>query len=239
MAKVEFQIPKMGYSSIESYKTLRTNLQFCGSDRKVIAFTSCTPNEGKSSTVLNLAISLCEAGKKVVIVDADMRNSVMLGKVRVKESVKGLSHFLSRQADINDCICSTNVKNLHVIFAGPVPPNPTELLGGRFFADMIKALTEVCDYVLVDTPPLGSVIDSAIIARQCDGCVLVVAAGEISYRFAQDVQGQLEKTNCPILGVILNKVDTGAAGYYGKYGKYGKYGNYDEHREAELSAEAE
>lgn len=235
MPKVEFQIPEMDYSSSESYKSLRTNLQFCGSDKKVIAVTSCTPNEGKSSVVLNLAVSLCEAGKKVVIVDADMRNSVMMGKVRVTESVKGLSHFLSRQVSLNDSICSTNVKNLHVIFAGPVPPNPTELLGGRLFGDMINALKDVCDYVLVDTPPLGSVIDSAIIAEQCDGCVVVIASGETSYRFAQNVKGQLEKTGCPILGVILNKVDAAAVGYYGKYGSYGKYGGYGEHKVAAAS----
>ena len=219
----------MDYSSLESYKSLRTNLQFCGSDKKAIAVTSCTPNEGKSTVVRNLAISLCEAGKKVVVVDADMRNSVLMGKVSVTDSVKGLSHFLSRQSGLNDCICSTNIKNLHVIFAGPVPPNPTELLGGKLFGDMINALKEVCDYVLVDTPPLGSVIDSAIIAKECDGCVMVIASGEISYRFAQSVKGQLDKTDCPILGAVLNKEDTAAVGYYGKYGDYGNYGNYGEH----------
>lgn len=227
MTKVEFQIQKLDYSSSESYKSLRTNLQFCGSDKKVIAVTSCTPNEGKSSIVLNLAVSLCEAGKKVVIVDADMRKSVLMGKVKVTEPVKGLSHFLSKQSSLNDCICVTNIKNLHVLFAGPVPPNPTELLGSRLFCEMIKALKDVFDYILIDTPPLGSVIDSAIIARQCDGSVMVIAAKEVSYRFAQNVKRQLEKTDCPILGVVLNKVDTTAARYYGKYGKYGKYGEYE------------
>lgn len=229
MASVEIKSQKLDYSAEESYKSLRTNLQFCGEDKKVIAITSCTPNEGKSSVTLNLAISLADAGKKVLLVDADLRKSVLLGRIRVTESVKGLTHFLSRQAQLIDVICNTSVPNLSIIFAGPVPPNPAELLGSKYFKELLKSARKVYDYILVDTPPLGSVIDSAIIAEECDGSMMVIESGVISYRFAQEVKEQLAKSNCPILGVVLNKVDMAKQGYgkyYGKYGKYGNYGNY-------------
>lgn len=226
MVNVDIKIPKLDYSAAESYKSLRTNLQFCGEDKKIIAITSCTPNEGKSSVTMNLAISLTEAGKKVLLVDADLRKSVLVGRTRVRESVKGLTHYLSRQASLIDVICSTNVNNFHIIFAGPVPPNPAELLGGKLFHEMLRSLRKIYDYILIDTPPLGSVIDSVVIAEECDGSVLVIESGVISYRFAQEVKAQLEKSNCPILGVVLNKVDMSKQGYYGKYYEkyYGKYG---------------
>lgn len=227
MVKVEIKTQKMDYSGSEAYKSLRTNLQFCGEDKKVIAITSCTPNEGKSSVTLNLAVSLAEAGKKVILIDADLRKSVLLGSTKVKESVKGLTHYLSRQAQLLDVVCATNINNMYIVYAGTVPPNPAELLGGNAFREMLVSFRKVYDYILIDTPPLGSVIDSAIVAEECDGSVMVIESGVIRYRFAQNVKGQLEKSNCPILGVVLNKVDMSKQGYYGKYyGKYGQYGKY-------------
>lgn len=229
MVNVEIKTQKLDYSGAEAYKSLRTNLQFCGEDKKVIAITSCTPNEGKSSVTMNLAVSLADAGKKVLLIDADLRKSVLVGRTKVKESIKGLTHYLSKQAALIEVICATNVKNLHIVYAGPVPPNPAELLGGKHFRELLISLRKVYDYILVDTPPLGSVIDSAIIAEECDGSIMVIETGVISYRFAQDVKRQLEKSNCPILGVVLNKVDMSKQGYYGKYYSkyYGKYGNED------------
>ena len=213
MVNVDIKIPKLDYSAAESYKSLRTNLQFCGEDKKIIAITSCTPNEGKSSVTMNLAISLTEAGKKVLLVDADLRKSVLVGRTRVRESVKGLTHYLSRQASLIDVICSTNVNNFHMIYAGPVPPNPAELLSGKLFHEMLKSLRKIYDYILIDTPPLGSVIDSVVIAEECDGSVMVIESGVISYRFAQEVKAQLEKSNCPIIFVVLNKEDIYKQGY--------------------------
>ena len=221
MINVEIKTKKLDYSAAESFKSLRTNLQFCGEDKKVIAVTSCTPNEGKSSVTMNLAVSLAEAGKKVLLVDGDLRKSVLVGRTKVKGMSKGLTHYLSKQASLIDVICSTNVPTIHMIFAGPVPPNPAELLGGKLFKEMISSLRKIYDYILIDTPPLGSVIDSVVIAEECDGSVLLIESGVISYRFAQEVKEQLAKSNCPILGVILNKVDMFKQGYYGKY--YGKY----------------
>lgn len=228
--KINPDIIEREYSSSEAYKSLRTNINFCGSDKKALLITSCTPNEGKSSVSLNLAVSLAESGKRVLLIDADLRKSVIMGKVEVTGDgtgeVLGLTHYLSKQTQLKEVICSTDIKNLFVILPGPVPPNPAELLGNQYFTTMLKVLRDVYDYILIDSPPLGLVIDSAIIAKECDGSILVIETGVISYRFAQEVKSQLEKTGCPILGTILNKVDRQHGGkYYGKY--YGKYGEED------------
>lgn len=224
MKEVNIYRQELDYSANESYKSLRTNLLFCGEDKKVIAVTSCTPNEGKSTVSLNLALSLADSGKKVLFINADLRKSVLMGRTEVEgEEIKGLSHLLSHQETIENVICATNVPRFHIIYAGTVPLNPAELLGSKYFKRFLSAIRKVYDYVIIDTPPLGSVIDSAVIADECDGSIIVMESGVISYRFAQDVKGQLEKCNCPILGVILNKVDMSKQGYYGKY--YGKYGD--------------
>lgn len=200
---------------------LRTNLEFSGSDKRAIVLTSSTPNEGKSTVSLGLALSLSESGKRVLLVDADLRKSVLIGRHKVTESVKGLSHYLSGQAQLSDVICGTQEDNMFVIFAGIIPPNPSELLGSERFAELIRRTKNDYDYVIVDAPPLGSVIDAAVIAKACDASVLVVAASTVSYKFIRTVKSQLEKTECPILGVVLNKVNMKQNRYYGKY-----YGNY-------------
>lgn len=227
MKQVKVYFEKDNYHITEAYKSLRTNIQFCGKDKKVIALTSCTPNEGKSSVSMQLAASLAEAGKKTLLIDADMRKSVLMGRLDISgQEIQGLTHFLSGQSNLTDVICATDVKNFHLIYSGPFPPNPAELLGGKTFKNMLNALRDIYDYIILDTPPLGSVIDSAIIAGSCDGVIMVVESGAISYRFAQEVKEQLEKSNCPILGAVLNKVDMQKQSY-GKYGKYyGKYGKY-------------
>ena len=209
------------YRTNEAYKMLRTNLEFSGFDKRAIVLTSSTPNEGKSTVSLGLALSLSESGKRVLLVDADLRKSVLMGRHKVTESVKGLSHYLSGQAQLSDVICGTQEDNMFVIFAGIIPPNPSELLGSERFAELIRRTKNDYDYVIVDAPPLGSVIDAAVIAKACDASVLVVAASTVSYKFIRTVKSQLEKTECPILGVVLNKVNMKQNRYYGKY-----YGNY-------------
>lgn len=216
---------ELDFRTKEAYKTLRANLEFVGDDVKVIAVTSCTPNEGKSSVSMNLAKAIAESGKKVILIDADLRKSVLVGRYKTGAVRCGLTHFLSGQKSFQEICCSTNVRNLYIAFAGPVPPNPSELLGGKYFSVAIQKLRDVFDYVIVDTPPLGSVIDSAIVSKQCDGSIMVVACNEISYRFAQRVKAQLEKAEGRILGCVLNKVPINKKGYYSKY--YDKYyGDY-------------
>lgn len=208
------------YRSNEAYKTLRTNIEFSGNDKKVIVFTSSTPNEGKSTVSLSLASSLADGGKKVLFIDADLRKLGMIGRNKVPEELKGLSHFLSGQAEVKDIIAKTQETGLFTIFAGVIPPNPAELLGNRRFEALLQGARKSYDYVIIDTPPLGSVIDAAVIARNCDAAVLVIAANMIRYKFARVVKEQLEKSECPIIGAVLNKVDLKKNKYYGKY-----YGN--------------
>lgn len=225
MKQVKVNIERNNYQITEAFKSLRTNIQFCGSDKKVIVLTSCTSNEGKSSVSMQLSASLAEAGKKTLMIDADLRKSVLMGRTRTAgQEIFGLTHYLAGQVTLQDVINVTDVKNFHLIYSGPFPPNPAELLGGKNFKNMLNILRDVYDYIIIDAPPLGSVIDGAVIADSCDGAVMVIESGAISYRFAQEVKAQLEKSNCPILGAVLNKVDMQKQAY-GKYGKYyGKYG---------------
>lgn len=224
------RLRKLDFRCNEAYKTLRTNIQLCGADMKVLMFTSSTPNEGKSSVSFNLAVSLAESGKKVIFIDADLRKSVLVGRYKINRAIKGLTQFLSGMSKFDEVICATNVENMYVVFSGLVPPNPSELLSNSSFTALIKALRDTYDYVIIDTPPLGSVTDASIVAQKCDGAVLVVAANMVSYKFVQSSLEQLHKTQCKILGTVLNKVDISGDGYYGKYygsyyGKYyGKYG---------------
>ena len=222
MKRINIELPEFTYGTREEVKTLRTNVQFCGDDKQVILFTSSLPGEGKTRNAIALAASFAELNKNVLLIDADMRKSVMVSRLQVGGADKGLSHFLSGQCTIADAVVATNVPKLHLLLAGPLVPNPTELLSSARFSGMLESFRKVYDYIIIDTPPLGLVIDSAIVARQCDGAILVVESAKTKYRLAQEVKTKLEGTGCSILGVILTKVDRKKqSGYYTKY--YGKY----------------
>lgn len=209
----------------EAYKTLRTNLQFCGADVRVIAVTSCNENEGKSTISMNLGKSLAELGKEVLVIDADMRKSVMAGRNTNAKKPAGLSEILTGMITIGDGIYTTQYENLHLIFAGKYPPNPVELLSGKYFAALLSECRKVYDYVIIDTPPLGMVIDAAVIAPLCDGTAIVMAENRVRSKQALEVMAQLEKSDCKILGVIRNYVGGGKRGYYKKgYKSYTAYG---------------
>lgn len=234
------RIMKDDYHYNEAIKTLRTNIQFCGNGIKTIMLTSSLPDEGKSDITFAMASSLAQIGKKVVLVDADIRKSVLVSRYHLEREVSGLSQYLSGQRSLENVLYDTNIENLSIIFAGPYSPNPADLLEESLFGDMISKLKEKYDYIIVDTPPMGNLIDGAIVARQCDGAVMVIESGSISYRLEQRVKGQLEKSGCRILGVVLNKVNMERNGYYskyygkyGKYSKYGHYGKYDRYGKAE------
>jgi len=191
----------------EAIRTLRTNIQFCNTDKavKTICLTSCIPNEGKSSTSINLAVSMARDGKKVLHIDADMRKPRTYKDVTSKLNV-GLSNYLSGMVELEEAISSTNIENLNVMVCGPKPPNPAELLGTERFRQMLADLKDRYDYVIVDTPPLGSMIDAAIIASLTDGTILLIEYNTVDYKKASMVKEQLEKANARILGVVINKI---------------------------------
>ena len=227
MALVELVRDELPYEINEEMKTLRTNLQFCGDDKQVILLTSSFSGEGKSTVAMELCQSLTELEKRTLLIDADMRKSVLKNKVNGPVPKKGLSHFLSGQCELKDLIYKTSTPNLSIVFSGAVPPNPTELLSSPRFEELIDLGRQYFDYVIIDCPPIGMVVDAAVIAQHCDGSMILIEAGEIKYRMAQDMVAKMRTTGCPILGVILNKVDRKKQGkYYGKY--YGKkyYGYY-------------
>ena len=206
----------------EYYNALRTNIQLSGNNLQVISITSVKPGEGKSTTSTNIAWAFARAGYKTLLVDADIRNSVMSGVFKSREKITGLTEFLSGTTDLSHGLCDTNVENLFVIQAGSISPNPTALLQSENFSTMLDTLRKYFDYIIVDTVPIGIVIDAAIITQKCDASVLITAAGEANRKDVQKAKGQLEQTNKPFLGVVLNKFNTSAE----KYGSYGEYGSY-------------
>lgn len=217
----------------EYYNTIRTNIQFSGRNLKVITLTSAQPGEGKSTTSTNLAISFAKAGFRTLLIDADTRNSVMSGTFKSNERYQGLTSFLSGNAELSDVICDTSIDNLMIIPAGQVPPNPTSLIQNDNFKAMIETVRGLYDYVIIDTPPLGLVIDAAILAHHSDASLLVVKAGADKRRTVTKLKEQLEQSDSVFLGVILNKYDIhldkyGSYGSYGGYGSYGNYGKSDE-----------
>ena len=234
MASIELKnIERTDYFYQEAVKTLRTNLQFCGSSVKVIMFTSTMPSEGKSSTAFAAAVSMSSIHKKVLFIDADIRKSMMVKTHEISGHNAGLSQYLSGQKTLEESVYSTNVENLDVVLAGPYSPNPAELLEDKTFDTLIQWARANYDYIIIDTPPMMNLIDAAIIAEEADGAVLVVESGNISYRIAQRVKDQLEKSGCRILGAVLNRAGTSSSGgyykkYYGKY--YKKYDKYYEDR---------
>ena len=220
------KITDLDFKTKEAYKTLRTNVQFCGNDVKIISLTSCVPNEGKSMVSFNLAISMAETGKKVLFIDADLRKSVLIGRYKINKAIKGLTQYLSGVEQLDDVRYSTNVKNMDLILSGPVPPNPAELLNNEKFTELLETARKEYDYVIIDTPPIGQVIDPAIVAQQTDGVIFLISQANISYKYAQKQIEQMRKSGCRILGAVLNRVDPEEkGGYYGGYyGKYSKKG---------------
>lgn len=206
----------------EYYNALCTNIQLSGDKLKVISVTSVNPGEGKTTTSVNIARSFARAGYKTLLIDGDTRNSVISGVFKSREKITGLTEFLSGTADLSHGLCDTNIENLFVIQSGSVSPNPTALLQSKNFNDMIETLRKYFDYIIVDTAPIGIVIDAAIITQKCDASILVTATGEVNKRDVQKAKQQLEQTGKLFLGVVLNKLDISVD----KYGVYGSYGNY-------------
>ena len=209
----------------EAFNTLRTNILFSGKQVKVILVTSCLAHEGKTTVSFEMARSLAEANKKVLLIDADLRKSVTASRYTKERGIAGLSQVLSGQVDLNAATYRTQILGMDMIFAGPFPPNPAELVGSPSFKEILDTVRDHYDYIIIDAPPLGLVIDAAIMATVCDGAVIVLNQGTVKYRLAQNVKNQLSKSGCRILGVILNQTQKsrralGNKGYYEKYSEY-------------------
>ena len=219
-------LEELKYGRREAINSLKTNIKFAGADVKVVAFTSCNPNEGKSTTCFDLARAFADAGSKTLLIDADMRKTVMLQRYNIDnqgQKVGGLTHYLSGQVALDNIINSTNVPNLYLTLAGPLSPNPAELMSGPLIDELISKCRKIFDMIIIDTPPLGAVIDAAILAPKCDGVVIVAEANSTSARVAIGVKKQLEMTGCKILGCVLNKVPSTGTSYRYRYRYYGEY----------------
>lgn len=213
------------FHASEAIKALRTNLIFSGKDVRVIGLTSYGAEEGKSTISFQLAASLAQTGKKVLLLDADLRRSVMTAHLGISGRANGLSHYLSGLENVRELLCPTDLPGLYVLFAGARVPNSSELLGSESFKTLIPALKDAFDYVIVDTAPLGQIIDCAVMSPSLDGVLIVVNAAGNSSRLVRRVKQQLEMSGGKILGVVLNRVDMKERrGSYGKY--YGKSYGY-------------
>lgn len=208
----------------EAYRVIRTGIQFAqaGKELQTIALTSCTPNEGKSTTIANLAVVLTQAGKSVLLIDCDMRNPTVHKNFNLSNKV-GLSSCISMDTALSDAVQKTSIEGLYALTGGVIPPNPSELLGSEQMKNVLQRAKEQYDYVLIDTPPVMPVTDALIVSRFVDGMILVIASAEVKVEMARDVKNQLVNAGANILGVVLNKVRSEHHGY--GYGYYYYYGN--------------
>lgn len=212
------------FHASEAIKALRTNLMFSGKETRAIGLTSYSAAEGKSTISFQLAASLAQAGKRVLLLDADLRRSVLTTYLHVKGRPSGLSHYLSGQEAISNLLCGTDVPGMYILFAGARVPNSSELLGSESFTGLIPELKKSFDYIIVDTAPLGQVIDCAVIAPVLDGILLVVDTTSNSSRLVSRVKTQIEMSGGRVLGGVLNRVNPKERrGAYSRYygGKYG------------------
>jgi len=215
----------------ESYRTIRTSILLSTpeSPPKIITVSSSVPREGKTSTVVNLAISFTKLSKKVLIIDGDLRKPSIHKIFKIKNT-QGLSSFLVSKSNVEEVFFKTDVNNLYVIPSGPVPPNPSELLDSQRMNVLLKKMKEHFDVIFIDSPPLIGIVDPVIIGRHTDGTIMVVWAGKTQKKAVQKAKEELDRYRVRILGVVLNKVNlkkTNAYGYY-SYHNYNYAYNYGE-----------
>lgn len=210
----------------EAYKTLRTNVMFSLTGEgacKVITVTSSLQSEGKSITACNLGLSFAAADKRVLIIDCDMRKP-KIARLLQLNAPNGLSNVLMEPQLLNDSVLQYQETKMHVLLAGNIPPNPSELLGSKRMEKLLEELKRHYDYIILDSPPINMVTDAVILANQTDGVLFVVRAGHAERGGVMHAVDQLEYAHAKILGFVLNGV-TVEGGGYGKYSRYG-YGKY-------------
>lgn len=220
---------ELPYALEEAVNRLRVNVGFLGNDIKKIMIISSEPNEGKSFVSVNLWKQMSVAGEKSLFIDCDMRNSVLIKKYAIIESnngkLRGTSHYLSDASNIEDVIYSTNYENGDMLPNVDNVINPSMLLENKKFDEMLKYAEENYRYVFIDAPPLELVSDGESIASKCDGAILCIRGGVTSKQVVRNSISRLERAGCPILGVVLNRVNATKKGYGKYYGKKYYYGN--------------
>ncbi|MCK6526434.1 polysaccharide biosynthesis tyrosine autokinase [Myxococcota bacterium] len=218
---------------VEAYRTIRNGVLYASLDEPVrtLMVTSSIPGEGKSTTTANLAVSVAIEGKRVLIIDTDFRRPSQHKIWKVSATV-GITSLLVGEASIEDCIQSTSVPNLDVLPAGPVPPNPAKLIESRRMRQVMDELKATYDLVILDSPPLLVVNDAIPLARYVDCFVLVVESMKVSRKMILDIRQRLEVAHLEPLGVVLNKLDFGIAGYNYYYKYYSVYGEEKIRRQA-------
>ena len=228
----------LDYAGSEALNTICSNLSFAGKNINKIVITSCEPNDGKSFVAIQIAVNMARRGKKVLLMDADLRLSVLdtIYGIQFTGNGYGLAHFLSGQCPFEEVMYQTNLPNVYLIPIGSDVQAPLSLIATPDFDHLVKTLGETFDLVVIDAPPVGLVIDAAEIAKSCDGSVLVIEYGKTHRRNLQEAKQQMERAGTPVLGCILNKVEMDRLStrkyysYGGKYGYrkygYGGYGHY-------------
>ncbi|MGJ7910838.1 CpsD/CapB family tyrosine-protein kinase [Neobacillus sp. LXY-1] len=203
----------------EQYRTIRTNIQFSSVDDDIqtLMVTSSGPSEGKSTTVANLAVVFAQQGKKVLLVDADMRKPTVHYTFNLT-NVHGLTSVLTRQMTLIDAMTGITENNLFVLPSGPIPPNPSELISSRAMDAFFREARDLFDVILFDTPPVLAVTDAQLLANKCDGTVLVVSSGKTEKEQLLKAKDLLDSAQSKLLGVVLNNKKLENTNYYYYYG---------------------
>ena len=220
---------KTSFGYVEAYKTLRTNFNFLTANGKnrTILVTSALQDEGKSGLAINLAISLVQAGNKVLLVDADMRNPSLHRYLQLKiSSGIGLSTLLTGEVKVGDCLVTTE-QGMDVIAGGLIPPNPTELIGSEAMRELLQVAAQRYDYVICDAPPVGVITDAAALSPLCDGVLFAIRQRFASRNQVHSALRSLQSVNAKILGTVMTRYSAqkNGKGYgYGRYSRYSRYG---------------
>lgn len=231
MNKLELKrFPSLDYTSTESVNTLCTNLSFLGRDNRKIMVTSCQSHEGKSFVSLCMLRTLAQLGNKVVHIDMDLRRSQIAGRygMRIIEGTeRGVTHFLAGMCNISDILYESDVRGAYMIPVGRTVSNSLSLLNTNRLSVLLDQLSEQFDFVIIDAPPVGMIIDAAEISKHCDGTLFVVKYNSVSRKELLEAKQQIERAGCSVLGAVLNEVDLDSISskkYYNK-GYYSHYEN--------------
>ncbi len=209
MKSCEIQkLESMDFQGAEALNSICTNLSFVGRNMKRFLITSCTENEGKSSLVMHIMQNLAQRNKRVVVVDCDLRKSVLLAHfdIKIQGEITGLAHYLAGYNTLEDVVYATNIPGAYLIPSGKDIANPMPLLDSEDFSRLMEYLSQAFDVVLLDAPPIGMVVDSAVIGRHCDGTVLVVEHAKRRKRELVEAVKQIRQSGCPVIGCIINRV---------------------------------